>query len=438
MPDNKANKADYTLTLTDKKSGKDFELPVLMGSMGPNVIDVRKLYSETGMFTYDPGFTSTGSADSDITYNDGEKGILLHRGYSIEELARESNFLEVCFLLLNGELPTTAEFTAFNNDVTYHSMLNEQVTYFLRGFRRDAHPMAIMIGVVGALSAFYHDNIDINDTKQREITKHRLLAKMPTIAAMAYKYSIGQPFIYPRNDLTYSENFLHMMFAVPAEEYPVSSVLARAIDRLFILHADHEQNASTSTVRLAGSSGANPFACIAAGIASLWGPAHGGANEAVIKMLEEIGEAERIPEFIRRAKDKDDPFRLMGFGHRVYKNYDPRATVMRHSAHEVLEELGSKDEPLLKLAIELEKLALEDSYFVERKLFPNVDFYSGIILRAMGIPTDLFTVLFAVARTVGWLAQWDEMICDPGQKIGRPRQLYTGPAERPFIPISAR
>ena len=416
----------------------ELELPVVVGTENEQGLDISKLRGLTGLITLDEGFVNTGSTRSAITFLDGEKGILLHRGYSIEELARESNFLEVCFLLLNGELPTTAEFTAFNNDVTYHSMLNEQVTYFLRGFRRDAHPMAIMIGVVGALSAFYHDNIDINDTKQREITKHRLLAKMPTIAAMAYKYSIGQPFIYPRNDLTYSENFLHMMFAVPAEEYPVSSVLARAIDRLFILHADHEQNASTSTVRLAGSSGANPFACIAAGIASLWGPAHGGANEAVIKMLEEIGEAERIPEFIRRAKDKDDPFRLMGFGHRVYKNYDPRATVMRHSAHEVLEELGSKDEPLLKLAIELEKLALEDSYFVERKLFPNVDFYSGIILRAMGIPTDLFTVLFAVARTVGWLAQWDEMICDPGQKIGRPRQLYTGPAERPFIPISAR
>ena len=438
MPKSIENQADYTLTLSDEKSGKTFKLPVIKGTLGPSVIDVRRLYSETGMFTYDPGFTSTGSVESAITYIDGENGILLHRGYSIEELAKESNFLEVCYLLLNGDLPTKPQFDIFNHDVTYHSMLNEQVTYFLRGFRRDAHPMAIMIGVVGALSAFYHDSINITDPKQREITKHRLLAKMPTIAAMAYKYSIGQPFIYPRNDLSYSENFLHMMFAVPAEEYRVSSVLARAIDRLFILHADHEQNASTSTVRLAGSSGANPFACIAAGIASLWGPAHGGANEAVIKMLEKIGSADRIPEFIGRAKDKDDPFRLMGFGHRVYKNYDPRATVMRESAHEVLEELGSKDEPLLKLAIELERMALEDPYFVERKLFPNVDFYSGIILRAMGIPTDLYTVLFAVARTVGWLAQWDEMICDPGQKIGRPRQLYTGPPERQFIPLSAR
>jgi len=341
-------------------------------------------------------------------------------------------------LLLYGDLPNVDQSKKFTHDVTYHSMLNEQVTYFLRGFRRDAHPMAIMIGVVGALSAFYHVNIDITDPKQRVVTEHRLLAKMPTIAAMAYKYSIGQPFIYPRNDLTYAENFLHMMFAVPAEEYALSPVLVRAIDRLFILHADHEQNASTSTVRLAGSSGANPFACIAAGIASLWGPAHGGANEAVVRMLQEIGSVKNIPEFIKRAKDKNDPFRLMGFGHRVYKNYDPRATVMRQSAHEVLEELGSLDEPLLKLAIELEKIALEDSYFIKRKLFPNVDFYSGIILRAMGIPTDLFTVLFTVARTVGWLAQWDEMIADPSQKIGRPRQLYTGPSERSFVPIENR
>jgi len=428
----------HTLTLSDNRTGKAFELPVLGGTLGPSVIDVRRLYAETGMFTYDPGFTSTGSAESAITYIDGENGILLHRGYAIEDLAEHSNFLEVCYLLLYGELPNQNENARFTADVTNHSMLNEQVTYFLRGFRRDAHPMAIMIGVVGALSAFYHDNIDINDPTQRDITEHRLLAKMPTIAAMAYKYSIGQPFIYPRNDLTYAENFLHMMFAVPAEEYIISPILARAIDRLFILHADHEQNASTSTVRLAGSSGANPFACIAAGIASLWGPAHGGANEAVIRMLQKIGSVEKIPEFIKKAKDKDDPFRLMGFGHRVYKNYDPRATVMRKSAHEVLDELGSLDEPLLKLAMELERIALEDSYFIERKLFPNVDFYSGIILRAMDIPTDLFTVLFAVARTVGWLAQWDEMIADPGQKIGRPRQLYTGPAERNFIPIERR
>ena len=367
-------KADYTLTLSDNNTGKSFELPVLDGTLGPSVIDIRHLYAETGMFTYDPGFTSTGSAESAITYIDGENGILLHRGYAIEQLAEHSNFLEVCYLLLYGELPNSEENEKFTRDVTYHSMLNEQVTYFLRGFRRDAPPMAIMIGVVGALSAFYHDNIDINDPRQRDITEHRLLAKMPTIAAMAYKYSLGQPFIYPRNDLSYAENFLHMMFAVPAEEYVISPVLVRAIDRLFILHADHEQNASTSTVRLAGSSGANPFACIAAGIASLWGPAHGGANEAVVRMLQQIGNVDQIPEFISRAKDKNDPFRLMGFGHRVYKNYDPRATVMRKSAHEVLEELGSLDEPLLKLAIELERIALEDSYFIERKLFPNVDF----------------------------------------------------------------
>ena len=431
-------KADYTLTLSNNNTGKSFELPVLDGTLGPSVIDIRHLYAETGMFTYDPGFTSTGCAESSITYIDGENGVLLHRGYAIEHLAEHSNFLEVCYLLLYGELPNSEENEKFTRDVTYHSMLNEQVTYFLRGFRRDAPPMAIMIGVVGALSAFYHDNIDINDPRQRDITEHRLLAKMPTIAAMAYKYSLGQPFIYPRNDLSYAENFLHMMFAVPAEEYVISPVLVRAIDRLFILHADHEQNASTSTVRLAGSSGANPFACIAAGIASLWGPAHGGANEAVVRMLQQIGNVDQIPEFISRAKDKNDPFRLMGFGHRVYKNYDPRATVMRKSAHEVLEELGSLDEPLLKLAIELERIALEDSYFIERKLFPNVDFYSGIILRAMGVPTDLFTVIFAVARTVGWLAQWDEMIADPGQKIGRPRQLYTGPAERDFVPIENR
>ncbi|HIM21293.1 MAG TPA: citrate (Si)-synthase [Rhodospirillales bacterium] len=431
-------KAGYTLTLSDNYTGKSFELPVLGGTLGPSVIDIRRLYAETGMFTYDPGFTSTGSAESAITYIDGENGVLLHRGYAIEHLAEHSNFLEVCYLLLYGELPNSEENEQFTHDVTYHSMLNEQVTYFLRGFRRDAPPMAIMIGVVGALSAFYHDNIDINDPRQRDITEHRLLAKMPTIAAMAYKYSIGQPFIYPRNDLSYAENFLHMMFAVPAEEYVISPVLVRAIDRLFILHADHEQNASTSTVRLAGSSGANPFACIAAGIASLWGPAHGGANEAVVRMLQQIGNVDQIPEFISRAKDKDDPFRLMGFGHRVYKNYDPRAIVMRKSAHEVLEELESLDEPLFKLALELERIALEDSYFIERKLFPNVDFYSGIILRAMGVPTDLFTVLFAVARTVGWLAQWDEMIADPGQKIGRPRQLYTGPAERDFVPMENR
>ena len=438
MPNQNKNQADYTLTLSDKKTGKTFEFPVINGTLGPSVIDVRRLYSETGMFTYDPGFTSTGSAESSITYIDGENGILLHRGYSIEELASESSFLEVCYLLLNGDLPTQAQYDVFNHDVTYHSMLNEQVTYFLRGFRRDAHPMAIMIGVVGALSAFYHDNIDINDSKQREITKHRLLAKMPTIAAMAYKYSIGQPFIYPRNDLTYSENFLHMMFAVPAEEYRVSSVLARAIDRLFILHADHEQNASTSTVRLAGSSGANPFACISAGIASLWGPAHGGANEAVLKMLHEIGNKENIPNYIKKAKDPNDPFRIMGFGHRVYKNFDPRAKIMRETCYSVLDELDIREEPLLELAMELEHIALEDEYFVTRKLYPNVDFYSGIIFQALGIPTTMFTVVFAVARTVGWIAQWNEMIEDPNQKIGRPRQLYTGIEQRDLVPINDR
>ncbi len=426
------------ITLTDTQNGLSVELPVLSGTSGPNVIDIRRLYAETGMFTYDPGFTSTGSAESAITFIDGEAGILLHRGYSIEDLAEHSDFMDVSYLLLYGELPNKPQRDKFAHDVSYHTMLHEQLTYFYRGFRRDAHPMAIMIGVVGALSAFYHDSLDINDARQREITSYRLIAKMPTIAAMAYKYSIGQPFIYPRNDLNYAENFLHMLFAVPAEEYDVNPVLARAVDRILILHADHEQNASTSTVRLAGSSGANPFACIAAGIASLWGPAHGGANEAVLRMLEEIGSVERIPEFLERAKDKDDPFRLMGFGHRVYKNYDPRASVMRTSAHEVLEELGVQNEPLLKLAMELEKIALEDPYFVERKLFPNVDFYSGIILRAMGIPMDLFTVIFAVARTVGWLAQWNEMIEDPSQKIGRPRQLYTGAPKRDYVSIDQR
>ncbi len=426
------------VTLTDANNGMSVELPVLAGTSGPNVIDIRRLYAETGMFTYDPGFTSTGSAESAITFIDGEAGVLLHRGYSIEDLAEHSDFMDVSYLLLYGELPNSSQKEKFEHDVTYHTMLNEQLTYFYRGFRRDAHPMAIMIGVVGALSAFYHDSLDINDARQREITSYRLIAKMPTIAAMAYKYSTGQPFIYPRNDLTYAENFLHMLFAVPAEEYDVNPVLARAIDRILILHADHEQNASTSTVRLAGSSGANPFACIAAGVASLWGPAHGGANEAVLRMLEEIGSVERIAEFLERAKDKDDPFRLMGFGHRVYKNYDPRASVMRTSAHEVLAELGVQNEPTLKLAMELERIALEDPYFVDRKLFPNVDFYSGIILRAMGIPMDLFTVIFAVARTVGWLAQWNEMIEDPSQKIGRPRQLYTGAPKRDYVSIDKR
>ncbi len=427
-----------SVTLTDNQTGKVVELPVIKGTIGPDVIDVRKLYAETGHFTYDPGFTSTGSAESAITYIDGEEGVLLHRGYPIEELAEKSDFMEVAYLLLNGELPTLKEKETFVHNVSYHTMINEQLTFLYRGFRRDAHPMAVLIGVVGAMSAFYHDAMDINDPRQRDIISYRLIAKMPTIAAMAYKFSVGQPFIYPRNDLNYAENFLHMLFAVPAEEYDVNPVLSRAIDRILILHADHEQNASTSTVRLAGSSGANPFACVAAGIASLWGPAHGGANEAVLRMLEEIGDVSRISEFIKRAKDKDDPFRLMGFGHRVYKNYDPRASVMRESAHAVLAELGVQDEPLLKLAMALEKLALEDEYFVDRKLFPNVDFYSGIILRAMGIPMDLFTVMFAVARTVGWVAQWNEMIEDPGQKIGRPRQLYVGAPQRSWVPIEQR
>jgi citrate synthase len=430
--------APETVTLTINSTGQTIELPVMSGELGPQVIDIRRLYADTDMFTYDPGFTSTASAESTITYIDGEKGVLLHRGYPIEQLAESSNFLEVSYLLLYGELPNASQMETFDHNVTNHSMLHEQISFLYRGFRRDAHPMAILVGVVGALSAFYHDSLDLDDARQREITSHRLIAKMPTIAAMAYKFSVGQPFIYPRNDLSYAENFLHMMFAVPAEDYVVNPVLARAVDRLFILHADHEQNASTSTVRLAGSSGANPFACIAAGIASLWGPAHGGANEAVLHMLREIGSVENIPGYIARAKDKDDPFRLMGFGHRVYKNFDPRARVMRASAHEVLEELGFRNEPLLELAMELERIALEDEYFVKRKLYPNVDFYSGIILQAMGIPTHLFTVLFAVARTVGWLAQWNEMVEDPLQKIGRPRQLYTGSPQREYTPIDQR
>ncbi len=426
------------VTMSDSATGKSVELPVLAGTIGPDVIDIRRLYAETGMFTYDPGYTSTGSAESSITFIDGDKGILLHRGYSIEDLTEHSDFLDVAYLLLYGELPDNAAKSTFVDTVTYHTMVHEQITYLFRGFRRDAHPMAVLIGVVGALSAFYHDNTDLSDPHQRDIVSHRLIAKMPTIAAMAYKYSIGQPFIYPRNDLTYAENFLHMMFAVPAENYRVNPIFAKAIDKLFILHADHEQNASTSTVRLAGSSGANPFACIAAGVASLWGPAHGGANEAVLQMLGEIQSVDRIPEYLARAKDKDDPFRLMGFGHRVYKNYDPRAKVIRQTAHDVMGELGIDNEPLLKLAMELERIALEDEYFVDRKLFPNVDFYSGIILRALGIPTSLFTVLFAVARTVGWVAQWNEMIVDPSQKIGRPRQLYTGSNTRPYVKLEDR
>ncbi len=418
--------------------GKSIDLPVIEGSVGPKVIDIRKLYGATDMFTYDPGFTSTASCESKITYIDGDAGVLLYRGYPIEELARYSDFEEVCYLLLHGELPNKAEREKFVRGITYHTMVHEQLREFFRGFRRDAHPMAVMCGVVGALSAFYHDSTDINDPHQRMVATHRLVAKMPTIAAMAYKYSTGQPFVYPRNDLGYAENFLHMMFAVPAEPYAIDPIMSRAMDRIFTLHADHEQNASTSTVRLAGSSGANPFACIAAGIACLWGPAHGGANEAVLLMLQEIGTKDRVAEYVKKAKNKDDNFRLMGFGHRVYKNYDPRAKVMQETCHEVLGALGKQDDPLLELAIELERIALEDDYFVEKKLYPNVDFYSGIILRAMGFPTSMFTVLFAVARTVGWVAQWNEMIEDPMQKIGRPRQLYTGAVQRSYVPMVKR
>ena len=419
-------------------NGKDAQLPVRSGTVGPEVVDITRLYRETGCFTYDPGFTSTANCVSRITYIDGDEGTLLYRGYPIDELSENSNFVEVCYLLLHGELPNKSQFEEFESTITRHTMVHEQMTRFFTGFRRDAHPMAIMVGTVGALSAFYHDSTDINDEKQRMIASHRMIAKMPTIAAMAFKYSVGQPFIYPRNDLDYASNFLQMCFAVPCEPYRVDPVLSRALDRIFILHADHEQNASTSTVRLAGSSGANPFACVAAGIACLWGPAHGGANEAALNMLEEIGSVDRIPEYVRRAKDKDDPFRLMGFGHRVYKNYDPRAKVMQQTCHEVLDLMGIKNEPLLQVAMELEKIALEDEYFIEKKLYPNIDFYSGITLRAMGFPVSMFTVLFALARTVGWIAQWKEMIEDPEQRIGRPRQLYVGEGQRAFTPISQR
>ncbi|EXL04080.1 citrate synthase [Aquamicrobium defluvii] len=418
--------------------GKTHELKVRSGTIGPDVIDIASLYSTTGAFTYDPGFTSTASCESQITYIDGDAGILLHRGYPIEQLAEHGDFLEVCYLLLYGDLPTKAQKEDFDYRITRHTMVHEQMSKFFSGFRRDAHPMAVMCGVVGALSAFYHDSTDISDPHQRMVASMRLIAKMPTIAAMAYKYHIGQPFMYPKNDLNFAANFLHMCFAVPCEEYKVNPVLARAMERIFILHADHEQNASTSTVRLAGSSGANPFACIAAGIACLWGPAHGGANEAALNMLAEIGHVDNIPEYVNRAKDKNDPFRLMGFGHRVYKNYDPRAKIMQQTAHEVLGELGIKDDPLLDIAMELEKIALTDEYFIEKKLYPNVDFYSGITLKALGFPTTMFTVLFALARTVGWIAQWKEMIEDPRQKIGRPRQLYTGAPQRDYVPIAKR
>ncbi|MDR3515258.1 MAG: citrate synthase [Azospirillaceae bacterium] len=435
---NPAPSAAKTVTLTDNSTGKTYTFPVLEGTVGPRVIDIRKLYAETGYFTYDPGFTSTGSCQSQITFIDGDEGVLLHRGYAIEDLAERCDFPEVAYLLLYGELPTREQLTKFETTITRHTMVHEQLSSLFRGFRRDAHPMAVMCGVLGAMSAFYHDSTDIDDPTQRMIASHRLVAKIPTIAAMAYKYSVGQPFVYPRNDLDYAANFLSMCFAVPCERYQPNPIVAKAMDRILILHADHEQNASTSTVRLAGSSGANPFACIAAGIASLWGPAHGGANEAVLKMLTEIGKPERIPEFVRRAKDRNDPFRLMGFGHRVYKNFDPRAQVMRKTCHEVLGELGIEDEPLLNIAMELERIALSDDYFIEKKLYPNVDFYSGIILKAIGFPTTMFTVLFAVARTVGWIAQWKEMIEDPSQKIGRPRQLYTGEPRRVFVSLEKR
>ncbi|WP_045386686.1 citrate synthase [Falsirhodobacter sp. alg1] len=417
---------------------KTVELPVRSPTAGPDVLDIRKLYSELDVFTYDPGFTSTASCDSAITYIDGDKGELLHRGYPIEQLASESSFVEMCYLLLYGELPNAEQLDKFRDTVTRHTMVHEQMHNFFRGFRRDAHPMATMVGVVGAMSAFYHDSTDVTDEHQREVASFRLIAKLPTIAAMAYKYSIGQPFVYPRNDLDYASNFLHMCFSVPAEPYEVNPVLAKAMDRIMMLHADHEQNASTSTVRLAGSSGANPFACIAAGIACLWGPAHGGANQACLEMLREIGTVDRIPEFIARAKDKNDPFRLMGFGHRVYKNFDPRAKVMKESADEVLELMGVHNNPTLQVAKELERIALEDDYFISKKLYPNVDFYSGIILDAMGFPTAMFTPIFALSRTVGWISQWKEMISDPALKIGRPRQLYTGYARRDYTDVNSR
>jgi citrate synthase len=429
--------ADKTATLA-LGSNRQAHLPVRSGTIGPDVIDVGRLYRDTGCFTYDPGFTSTANCSSKITYIDGDKGVLLYRGYPIEQLAQTSSFIEVCYLLLNGELPSKAEFETFRHTITHHTMVHEQMTRFFTGFRRDAHPMAIMCGSVGALSAFYHDSTDIADSHQRMVASHRLVAKMPTLAAMAYKYSIGQPFIYPNNNLDYTSNFLQMCFAVPCEPYVVNPIVSRALDRILILHADHEQNASTSTVRLAGSSGANPFACIAAGIACLWGPAHGGANEAALKMLEEIGTIDKVPEYVKKAKDPSSDFRLMGFGHRVYKNYDPRAKVMQQTCHEVLDALGVRDQQLLKVAMELERIALQDEYFVEKKLYPNIDFYSGITLRAMGFPMSMFTALFAVARTVGWISQWKEMIEDPEQKIGRPRQLYVGPTERPYVAMEQR
>ena len=427
-----------TKTASITIDGKTVDLPVKSGTIGPDVVDIGKMYAQTGAFTYDPGFMSTAACESTITYIDGDKGILLYRGYPIEQLAEHGDFLETCYLLLEGELPTASQKADFDYRVTRHTMVHEQMARFFGGFRRDAHPMAVMVGCVGAMAAFYHDSTDINDPYQRMVASMRMIAKMPTIAAMAYKYNVGQPFVYPKNDLDYTSNFLRMCYAVPCEEYQVNPIISRALDRIFILHADHEQNASTSTVRLAGSSGANPFACIAAGIACLWGPAHGGANEAALAMLAEIGDVKNIPDFISRVKDKKDHTRLMGFGHRVYKNYDPRAKLMQQTCHQVLSELGVKDDPLLDVAMELERIALSDEYFIERKLYPNVDFYSGITLKAMGFPVSMFTVLFAVARTVGWISQWKEMIQDPAQKIGRPRQLYIGAPTRDYIPVSKR
>jgi citrate synthase len=430
--------AKRSVTITLDGSNKSTSLPLLSGSVGPDVFDIRKLYGDLGVFTYDPGYGATASCDSKITYIDGDEGILLYRGYPIEQLAEKSNFLEVCYLLLNGELPNAAEAKGFELGIMRHTMLHEQLRTFYNGFRRDAHPMAVMCGVVGALSAFYHDSLDVHDVESRRISAFRLIAKVPTIAAWAHKYAVGQPFIYPRNDLSYAENFLYMFHAVPAEDYKVNPILSKAMDLIMILHADHEQNASTSTVRLAGSTGANPFACIAAGIASLWGPAHGGANEAVLKMLAEIGHTRNIKSFLSDVKDKDNHTKLMGFGHRVYKNYDPRAKIIQKACHDVLEELGIKGDPLLDLAMELEKIALNDPYFVDRKLYPNVDFYSGIILKAMGFPTSMFTALFAVSRTVGWVSQWKEMMEDPQQRIGRPRQIYSGAPKRDYIPTEQR
>ncbi len=430
--------ANSSVTISLDATGQSAKLPLLTGTLGPAVADIRKLHADLGIFTYDPGYGGTAACDSKITYIDGDEGVLLHRGYPIDQLAERSSFLETAYLLLHGELPNQSESDGFSRQIKNHTMLHEQIRHFYNGFRRDAHPMAVICGVVGALSAFYHDSLDINDPAHRELSALRLIAKMPTIAAWTFKYTQGMPFIYPRNELGYAENLLHMMFAMPSEPYQVSPVLARALDRILILHADHEQNASTSTVRLAGSTGANPFACIAAGIASLWGPSHGGANEAVLKMLHEIGTRDHIPDFIRRVKDKSSGVKLMGFGHRVYKNFDPRAKIMQATCHEVLGELGIKDDPLLELAVELERIAIEDEYFVSRKLYPNVDFYSGIILKAMGIPTSMFTVLFAVARTAGWISQWKEMIEEPGQRIGRPRQIYTGAARRDLVPLAER